>query len=125
MKLLFSIAFFIISGLSFSQADITAPVVTALEKGDAANLSRMMMPQVELTLNNQDRTTSKAEAQKLLVVFFNENPPTRFTIKHQGTSKLDDQYCIGDLNTTKNRFRVTFFMKKSESTMLIRQLKIE
>ncbi|MFM7233275.1 MAG: DUF4783 domain-containing protein, partial [Flavobacteriales bacterium] len=48
-----------------------------------------------------------------------------FTVKHQGTSKLDDQFRIGELTTSKGIFRVTFFMKKSNNTLQIKQLKIE
>lgn len=111
--------------MGFAQADITPQIAAALKKGDAAAIAQQMMPQVELTLNSQEKNISKAEAQKLLSNFFNEVVPNNFTVKHQGTSKLDDQYRIGDLITAKGKFRVTFFMKKEGGTMLIRQMKIE
>lgn len=125
MKLLFSFMLLVASTLAFSQADITPQVSAALKKGDAAGLASLMMPQVELTLNGQDKNVAKVEAQKMLASFFAEKTPSNFTVKHQGTSKLDDQYRIGDLATSKGKFRVTFFMKKDGSAMLIRQLKIE
>lgn len=113
------------STLVLAQGDITPQVTAALKKGDATALSALMMSQVELTLKGQDRNVSKVEAQKLLASFFSENPVSNFSVKHQGTSKLDDQYRIGDLSSSKGKFRVTFFMKKSGSVMQIRQLKIE
>ncbi len=125
MKYIFSLLFLLTSSLVFSQTDITPQVSAALKKGDAVALSGLMMPQVELTLKSVESTVSKAEAQRALTSFFNENTPSNFTVKHQGTSKLDDQYRIGDLMTSKGKFRVTFFMKKDGSAMLIRQLKME
>jgi hypothetical protein len=125
MKLLFSFILFSFSLLGFAQADITPQIAAALKKGDAAAIAQQMMPQVELTLQGQDKTVSKADAQKMLSGFFSDVAPSNFVVKHQGTSKLDDQYRIGDLTTGKGKFRVTFFMKKDGSAMLIRQLKIE
>jgi len=125
MKYLISFIFLTLSTLAFSQADITPQVSAALKKGDATVLSGLMMPQIELTLNGQDKTVAKADAQKMLVTFFAEKQTSNFVVKHQGTSKLDDQYRIGDLTTAKGKFRVTFFMKNSGGAMQIRQLKIE
>lgn len=125
MKYLISFIFLTLSTLAFSQADITPQVSAALKKGDAAVLSGLMMPQIELTLNGQDKTVAKADAQKMLVTFFAEKQTSNFAVKHQGTSKLDDQYRIGDLTTSKGKFRVTFFMKNNGGSMQIRQLKIE
>jgi hypothetical protein len=125
MKFLISILLVFAAVTGFSQNDITGEVAGALKRGDAAAISTHMMPQVELHLNGQDNNFAKADAQKALAVFFKEHPVTGFTIKHQGTSKLDDQYRIGDMTTQKGNFRVTFFMKKSGNAMQIRQLKIE
>ncbi len=125
MKYIISFILLIISTLGLSQQDITPQVSAALKKSDAAALAVLMMPQVELTLNGQDRNVAKADAQKMLSSFFAEKVPSNFAVKHQGTSKLDDQYRIGDLSTSKGKFRVTFFMKKEGNAMLIRQLKIE
>lgn len=125
MKYLFSLAYLLITAVITAQSDITPQVSAALKKGDAATISSLMMPSVELSIKGQDNNYSKEDAQKALVGFFREHPATGFAVKHQGTSKLDDQYRIGDLSTGKGNFRVTFFMKKSGNLLLIRQLKIE
>jgi hypothetical protein len=125
MKYLLSLSFALFSLMLFSQSDITPQVTSALKKGDAAALASFMMPGVELSITGQDNNLSKEDAQKVLTGFFRDHPATGFVVKHQGTSKLDDQYRIGDLTTTKGNYRVTFFMKKSGASLLIRQLKIE
>lgn len=108
-----------------AQSDITPAVSAALKKGDAVTLATHFMPQVELTLVGKDAQVEKAQAQQMLQSFFKENAPQAFTIKHQGTSKLDDQFRIGELTTAKGVFRVTFFMKKNNNILQIKQLKIE
>lgn len=125
MKILNTLLLLLITTYCVAQADITPTVTAALKKGDAVALAGMMMPQIELTLNGQDNNVPKADAQKLLTNFFRDYSITNFTVKHQGTSKLDDQYRIGDMTTNKGNFRVTFFMKKNGTAMQIRQLKIE
>ncbi len=109
----------------WSQSDISPAVSAALKKGDAAALASHFMPQVELTLVGKDGMFDKAQAQQLLAGFFKDNTPSAFSIKHQGTSKLDDQFRIGELTTAKGMYRVTFFMKKNNNVLQIKQLKIE
>jgi hypothetical protein len=109
----------------WAQSDISPAVSAALKKGDAAAVASHFMPQIELTLSAKDGLMEKAQAQQMLAAFFAENPPQAFTIKHQGTSKLDDQFRIGELLTAKGSFRVTFFMKKNNNLLQIKQLKIE
>jgi hypothetical protein len=109
----------------WAQSDISPTVSAALKKGDAAAVASHFMPQVELTLPAKDGLMEKVQAQQMLAAFFTEYPPQTFTIKHQGTSKLDDQFRIGELVTSKGSFRVTFFMKKNNNILQIKQLKIE
>jgi hypothetical protein len=126
MKILISsiLSLFIVSSL-LAQADITPRVTDALKKSDAAALSALMMNPVELSIPGVDGSRTAAEARTALASFFSAHQVREFTVKHQGTSKLDDQYRIGDLVTSKGTFRVTFFMKKSATAMQIKQLKIE
>lgn len=119
------IALFLVSSTAVAQGDITPKVSDALKRGDAASLASFFSPQIDLTLNGEDGSYSAADAQRKLAAFFSQNTAQNFTVKHQGTSKLDDQYRIGDLTTAKGVFRVTFFMKKSGSSMQIKQIKIE
>ena len=125
MKLQLTLLILLSALVGFSQADITPKVVDCLKRGDATVLSGFFMPQVELSIMDQDDSYTPKEAEAELTKFFLKNPVKDFTIRHQGTSKLDDQYRIGELVTSRGNFRVTFFMRKSASSLLIKQLKIE
>ena len=125
MKLLVSILFALFSFSAIAQTDITPQVSAALKKGDAASVASYFMSQVELELPDQEGTFSSAEARTILTKFFASAQVRDFVLKHQGTSKLDDQYRIGDMTTAMGSYRVTFFMKKVGTSLQIKQLKIE
>lgn len=124
MKLLLN-TLFCLAALQLSAQDITNQVAGAFKKSDAATISSFFMSQLELTMPDREGLMEKNQAQTALTQFFKENPVTGFTIKHQGTSKLDDQFRIAELTTAKGVYRVTFFMKKQDGSMKIKQLKIE
>lgn len=125
MKFLTVTFLILLAASGFAQADITPKVSDALKRGDAAGIAAYFMPQVDVALPDSEKSLGKADAQKALATFFTQNPVKGFVVKHQGTSKLDDQYRIGVLSTSKGEFRVTFFMRKSGDIILIKQIKIE
>ncbi|MCC6600750.1 MAG: DUF4783 domain-containing protein [Crocinitomicaceae bacterium] len=125
MRVLFLLIILFSSGFVRSQSDITSKVSDALKRGDAATLSNYFMDQVEVTLPTEEGTYGKAQAKTFLSGFFSQHTPKDFIVKHQGTSKLDDQYRIGDLVTSAGNYRVTFFMKNLGNDMKIKEIKIE
>lgn len=125
MKSLIAAILVLLSSSLVAQADITPQVTEALKKGDANALSAFFMSSVELEIKGEEGTYNAATAKSIMTKFFAENQVKGFTVKHQGNSKLDDQYRIGELNTAKGVFRLTFFMKKNANTWQIKQLKIE
>jgi Domain of unknown function (DUF4783) len=125
MKLLISSLFFFIVAFSFAQADITPKVVDAIKKGDANAMGTHFMSPVDITLNGKDETLNREQAVAALSKFFATHSVKSFELKHQGTSKLEDQFRIGELVTSTGEFRVTFFMKKNGTAMQIKQLTIE
>jgi Domain of unknown function (DUF4783) len=124
-KIFFTILSIALSLSIFAQTDITPKVAESIKSGNATQLASYFMAQIELTIEETEGTFSKAEAEKKLAAFFASHGVTGFEIKHQGTSKLDDQYRIGDLVTKNGTFRVTFFIRKNGNALQIKQLKIE
>jgi hypothetical protein len=125
MKVLISSILLLIASVAWTQADITPKVVDALKKGDANSVGAHFMSPVDLTLNGKDETLNREQAVAALGKFFSSNTVKSFELKHQGTSKLEDQFRIGTLLTSSGEFRVTFFMKKNGAVMQIKQLTIE
>lgn len=124
-KSLLILAFALFCLAASAQGDITSSVTDAFKKGDAAALSQFFQSPVDLSILDADGSFSKEEARAKVASFFSQHTPKELVIRHQGTSKVDDQFRIGDLQTAQGNFRVTFFMRKSGNVMLIKQLKIE
>jgi hypothetical protein len=125
MKYILTILGAVFTMWAHGQADITAQVGEAIRKGDAAGLSALFMPQADVEVPGAEGSLNRVQSREALAKFFAQYPPKSFVVKHQGTSKLDDQYRIGELVTAKGTFRVTFFFKKSGNSLFIRQFKVE
>ncbi|MDZ4750590.1 MAG: DUF4783 domain-containing protein [Flavobacteriales bacterium] len=125
MKFFLTSLLIMLVSFAFGQGDITPKVVDAFKKGDGTSLGSHFMPSVDLNIKGKEESLSREVATASLVKFFSQNPVKSFEIKHQGTSKLDDQFRIGELQTANGEFRVTFFMKKTGVAMQIKQLTIE
>jgi len=127
-KLKFSIILFL--GLflmenAFSQAAEKQSIASAIQKGDAKAVGAYFAKSVDLTLDDLEDVYSKDQAIVILENFFTENPPTSFKLKHEGKSKLEDHFYIGDLETESQNYRLTFFLKKEGSDFKLKQLRIE
>ncbi len=114
-----------VSGVVFAQTDITGPMTEALQTGNATKIGSYFAANVDLTLPGTEDVLPADQAKKLVERFFAQHIAKSFTVKHRGTSKLNDHYRIGDLNTSKGLFRVTFFMKNEANKFLITQFRIE
>ncbi len=98
---------------------------TAFEKGDAKALSSYLATGVDLSVKDVEGVYSQDQTVQILTRFFNDNPPTMFKPIHEGKSKSDDFFYIGDLQTSKGRYRVTYFLKNSDNNFVIKQLRLE
>lgn len=125
MRLIATLSLVLMSLAAFAQSDITDKISNAFAKGDAAGIVAHFQSEVDMTVLDDEDIYSPKEAQEVLEKFFEEHQPTGFKVKHEGTSKLNDQYRIGDLKTKNGDFRVTFFLKGKNNVMKIQQLRIE
>lgn len=127
-KLKFSIilllSFFLLEK-AFSQESEKKAIAEAIQNGNAKSVGAYFAKSVDLTLDDLEDIYSKDQAIVILENFFSENPPKSFKLKHQGKSKLEDHFYIGDLNTEGREYRLTFFLKKEEDAFKLKQLRIE
>jgi hypothetical protein len=97
----------------------------AIKSSDPQKIAVYFMPSVDLTVESAEGVYSKDQAEMIIRRFFEDHVPKDFALKHQGKSKLDDYYYIGTLTTEKGEYRLTFFLKKTEDTFRIKQMRIE
>lgn len=126
MKKFFILAFFSLATcFSYGQVAEKQGITKAIEAGNAKALGGYFTKTVDLTVKDIEDVYSKEQAEVILTRFFNENKTTSYTVKHEGKSKLDDYYYIGDLVTATGTYRLTFFLKKDGSVFRVKQLRIE
>lgn len=97
-------------------ADVIDNISNSLKSGDSEALSEYFMSSIDLTILDDEGVYSKSQAQQMVAKFFTDNVPNDFEVIHK-----KEQYCIGNLSTSKGTYRVTFFLKDG----LISQLMFE
>jgi hypothetical protein len=117
------VLFLSITVTSFA-GDLPSGIVNSLKTGNSKELSKFFNTNIDLTVIEKQDIYSKTQAEIILKEFFSKNPPTNFTVIHQG-GKEGSQYVIGNLTTTNGTYRITLALKSQDNTLLIQQLRIE
>jgi hypothetical protein len=107
---------------SMAQGDIINEVKESIKAGSSKELSKYLNSSVDVTMNGDMATYSKTQAEFILRDFFKENPPSSFTIVHQGASKGGLPYAIGQYLSGNNTFRVWMRIKNEGSKYLIHEI---
>ena len=101
-------------------------IAKALSAGNAATLAEYFDDNVELIVLDEEGIYSKAQAEQVLKTFFVDYPPKSFKLVHRGTNNDKLHYCIGNMKIGDTMYRVSFYMKQTDSErLLIQELGIE
>jgi hypothetical protein len=111
--------------LMLSAAPISDDLVKALKTGNSEEISRHFGTSVDLSIPNNEGVYSKIQAKLILKTFFLKNKPSNFSIVHNGDSKNNSFYSIGNLTTAKGNFRTYILYKEVDKKITILELKIE
>lgn len=102
-------------------------VVNVLNGSSIESIVKYFDNVVDITLNNNQSTYSKSQAEMVIRNFFSKNAVTSFKIKYKGNS-ADDQafYLIGDMKTNGHGiYRVYLFFKIKGKDHYLQEMKIE
>jgi len=111
--------------LTAGPEETAAQVTSALQAGNAADVSKNFNAMIDLTLPGYDDTYSKVQAGQILKDFFAQNPVKSFKISRQGASPDGSQYTIGSLEAGKKVYRVYFIIKAVGGQFLVQQLQVQ
>ncbi|MFK8103606.1 MAG: DUF4783 domain-containing protein [Saprospiraceae bacterium] len=122
-----SLFFILMIAPSFMMVDSNLDEIsTAIRNGDATALSEFFDQNVEVAILDDEDTYDKAQAKAVVQSFFAKHKPTNFSQVHKGASKgKDAQYCIGNLKSGKESFRVYLFLKVSNGKHIIQELRFD
>ena len=112
--------FFAIPLIEAQNSDVPADIISALDSGNASQLSNYLNANVELVIDNKNDVFSKQQASGIIADFFRKNKVNDFQLLHKGT-KDAASFAIGTLKTASGNFRVYVLTRKNE----IQQLRIE
>ena len=107
----------------WSQTEIFSPMKDALKAGSAKELVKHFNESVDIDLDGDERTYSKAQAELVLRDFFKKHVVNDFNILHDGASKGGLQYAIGRYVSAAESYNVLIRVKEVGGTHLIHEIK--
>ena len=116
----FFISFQVTSTLA--QADVIDQVKETIKAGSAKELSKYLNQTVDVTLDGNVQSYSKAQAEFVFRDFFKQHPPSEFSIIHQGSSKGGQPFAIGQFKSGEETYRVFMKIKAINSQALVHEI---
>jgi len=119
------IGIFLTFTLVLNATPISDSLAAAFKSGNSTEISKHFGSSVDLSIPNNEGVYSNTQAKLILKTFFETNKPTGFSVVHNGDSKNNSQYSIGNLTTSKGTFRTYILYKEESKKVTILELKIE
>ncbi|MEL6717983.1 MAG: DUF4783 domain-containing protein [Bacteroidota bacterium] len=122
----FTFLLFLLPLLAFKADNNLTHITEAISSGSAITLGEYFDDNVEIALLNEEDVYNKNQAVQKLENFFEQNQPKAFSQVHEGSSKGNSsKYCIGNLKTNSEDFRVYMFIDITADQYKIQELRIE
>lgn len=105
-----------------AQDELFNPMKDALKTGNAKEVAKFFNASVDMNVEGNVDTYSKAQAEFVLRDFFKKHPPTEFNIVHTGASKGGQQYAIGRYVSNGENYNVMLRVKEVDKVNLIHEI---
>lgn len=107
---------------AWSQPEIFNPAKEAIKKGDATALVKAFAVSVDINLEGNINTYSKAQSEFVLKEFFKKHPVTDFAIMHTGSSKGGLQFAVGRYLTCGEVYTVLIRVRQVGEPYLVHEI---
>jgi hypothetical protein len=114
--------FFVLS--SFTTIKGLDDVITAMNGGNATEMSRYVDDNISIALPDKTGTYSKTQGIMILRDFFANNSVRSFEVRHKGDNS-GNQFCIGVLHTRSGDYRTTVFMKTKNGRQVMKEIRFQ
>lgn len=114
--------FLLLLAVGAQAQDIFSPMKDAIKTGNAKEVIKFFNANVDMDLDGEASTYSKAQAEFVLRDFFKKHPGSEFTIVHTGSSKGGLQFAIGRYVSNSDTFDVVIRVKEVAGTFLIHEI---
>src|SRR5258706_5085616 len=102
---------------------IFAPMKDAVKAGDSGELVKYFNTSIDLNLEGEVNTYSKAQAEFVLRDFFKKHAPSDFSIVHTGSSKGGLQFAIGKYQSGADNYNVLMRVREVGKAFLIHEMR--
>jgi hypothetical protein len=106
----------------WAQPEIFNPARDAIKKGDVAALVKTFAVSVDINLEGNISTYSKAQSEFVLKEFFKKHPVTDFAIMHTGSSKGGLQFAVGRYLTGGEVYTVLIRVRQVGDAYLVHEI---
>ncbi|MDZ4714913.1 MAG: DUF4783 domain-containing protein [Cytophagales bacterium] len=111
-----------ISFRAWSQPEIFNPVKEAIKGNNATALVKTFAQSVDINLDGNINTYSKAQSEFVLKEFFKKHPVNDFSIVHTGASKGGLQFAIGNYLSANESYNVLMRVRQIGETYLVHEI---
>jgi hypothetical protein len=111
-----------ISAMAQAQLEIFNPMKEAIKANEAAALVKTFAQSVDLNLEGNISTYSKAQSEFVLKDFFKKHPVKEFSIVHTGSSKGGLQFAIGRYLSGSDNYNVLIRVRQVGDEYLVHEI---
>ena len=104
--------------------DVFTPIGKYIQTGDYEKLSAWFADNLELDILGAINNCTRNQAKLIMKNFFANNTPKKFTIIHK-SGKAPMKYAVGSLTAGGENFRIILYVKSTEESNRLEQIKIE
>ena len=108
--------------LGVQAQNVFDPMKEAVKAGSAKDLVRFLNSSVDINLEGDVNTYSKAQAEFVLRDFFKKHAPSDFTIVHTGASKGGLQFAIGKYQSGSLSYNVLMRVREVGKELLMTEI---
>ena len=107
-----------------SSRDVFTPISKYIGEGDYESLSVWFADNLELEVLGAVSNCTRSQAKLIMKDFFTRYTPKSFSIIHK-SGKSPMKYAIGVLSAGGENFRIILYVKTTERTSFIEQVKVD
>ncbi len=121
------LTFTFVFNVSSAQSVTLNNIELAMKSGDAVSLAGYFGSSVDITINKNQNTYSRTQAQMVLRDFFRKNNVQDFDFKHTGNAPANNIiFCVGSLITVSGNYKVYMYLKQqTENNPILREIRIQ
>lgn len=111
--------------LGAANAQALEDVMNSARSGNITAMTKYFDNIVAITINNNQATYSKTQAEMVLKDFYFKNPVKDLEVVQSGSSGNNSQYFVGNLSTANGSYQLYVVLKVKEGLYVLQEIRFE